>query len=395
MKTATIHDRVPLSTRKYTDDGYLRAEAALTRSGVFEYDAHDLGVGPKGKTVKVLRTEESSFHADTIASARGTPITVEHPKNGVSPNNWHKEAVGNVVGEPRVIDKKRLGADVLIGAKRGIAAVQDGVEELSIGYTLAFEKAGKDSDYDYVSKGPILINHAALVDKTRAGSTVRIFDKEGRPMDENTIAKAVKDALKECLGDSKPAGTTIDATKLADAVASAISPHVEAVKKIAEDAAKRDADARAERERKDMESRAKEAADKLVADTIAKRDAYHAAISAALPFIPEAQRQDAMSKPLKDVLVMAVGDAIPGAKDMSEDTLRGALLVMRKDRSAGGAPGALAATAPTSMPPKPAGGVTNFDGGKTTVGTDRNSAYEAYVNSFKTPPAAPAAAPSA
>ena len=107
------------TTRERTEEGYLRAGAVVTRSGVFRYDAAEIGVGPAGQTVEVLRTEETLTHPDTIASLRGAPLTVEHPEEGVTPENWRAFVRGNVVGDP-VFEAGQLRADVLVGESGAI-----------------------------------------------------------------------------------------------------------------------------------------------------------------------------------------------------------------------------------------------------------------------------------
>ena len=74
----SVVDRIPV-TRRRTEEGFVRGKAGLTRTGIFLYSDIELGVGDTGKTVRVMRTPETVFHSDTIASLAGAPITLNHP----------------------------------------------------------------------------------------------------------------------------------------------------------------------------------------------------------------------------------------------------------------------------------------------------------------------------
>ena len=373
---ARIHfvDRIPVTSRQQTPEGYLRADAAVTRTGVFEYSAAELGLdatdGKSGR-VKVMRTPESTFHKDTLASLRGAPITVSHPSRGVSPSNWKGLAVGAVAGEPRVVDNEHVGTSLLIGADEGIKALNDGVEELSIGYDLALVKADSE-EYDYVSDGPIYVNHLALVDKGRAGPTVRVFDK-GEQMDIAELTKAFKSAMTDALADvlPKPTGAQdANVDSVADKVLAKLTPTIEAMQKVVSDTAEREAQARATADAAAATQAAQAAADALVAQTIKDRDAYHEAVADALPLIPAEQRDAFRGKPIKEILVAAVGDSVPNADALSEDFLRGVIAVEKRNRAA-------SQVHDESYRGHPVGTVPG------AVNQNRDTAYKGFIDSFK------------
>ena len=332
--------REKFSTRERTPEGYLRAKAAVTRVGVFEYDAAELGVGNAGDLVKVMRTKETSFHPDTIKCVRGAPVTIGHPTGGVSPSTWRDHTVGNIVGDPVPIDENRLGAEILIGDREGIEAIESGQAELSIGYTFDFKKASDRADYDYESTGPLGINHVAIVNSTRAGPTVRVFDKklEQTEMATEDIAKIVKDALDESLKDivsakdGAEAAETIDTEAISRAVNDAVSPAIDEMKKMMREAAEAKMKEEEEAKRKAAKEAAKKAADSLVADTIRSERERAKVMADALPLIDDEKRPSLEDADLKDILIAAVGDTVPNAADQNVEYLRGVVSMLANDR---------------------------------------------------------------
>lgn len=156
-----------MTTRVATPEGFLRAGAVLTRAGPFDYLRSEIGLDGDG-TVTIDRTLETLMHPSTIGGLRGAPITLGHPEGGVTPDNFQSVVVGAVAGEPRVLGNAITG-DVLISDRDALKRLDDGEDELSIGYDFAIGA-------DYRTVGPLLINHVAIVPMGRAGSGVRIMD---------------------------------------------------------------------------------------------------------------------------------------------------------------------------------------------------------------------------
>ena len=325
----TVREKGSLqTTRRKTPEGFLRARATITRSGILTYDAAELGIGPKGKTVRIYRTEDSLFNETTYEDLRGRPITVMHPdEDDVTPMNWSKEVVGNIAGNFSRSDKGHLLADIIVGDARGIKVVENGMEELSIGAQMMIEKV--DSvEYDYRTISPILTNHIAIVNKGRAGSNVRIHESESEEFVVNTedITK-IADAVVKAIAppDTK---TGADSSTIAQAVKDAVSPVVAEMEKMKQAEAKREAEVQQAK----AKDEAKKAAEKFEAQ-IVKRERKRAAIVAdAKPFLTDEKMQgvdiDKLSN--KEILVKAVGDSVQNAAGKSEDYLQGVLDQMNK-----------------------------------------------------------------
>ena len=321
------------STRKATPEGLLRAGAVLTRAGPIDYTRSELGLAGDG-LITVHRTIESLRHPETLDSLRGAPVTLGHPPKGVTPDNWKDEVVGAVAGEPS-FDSNTIVGDLLIGDREALKQLDEGVREISIGYDFHLGRDGS-------TVGPIRVNHVALVERGRAGSSVRVLDSlEGDDMPEMLTKKDVEDAFSTALDGffKKMDGQigTADMGKMrhdmSAALGDAMKPFMDtlaAVKDTA-DGLKTAEDARKEAEDRAAAEAKAEADLKTVKDAIrAEERARYEIMLDAMPLIPEDKRAGLDTADPKAVLVAAVGDSVPNAKDASIDYLRGVVSMKRK-----------------------------------------------------------------
>ena len=306
-----------MTTRQTTQEGFLRAGATLTRGGPIDYLRSEIGMTGDGM-VTVNRTLETLGHPATLASLRGAPITLGHPEGGVTPDNFQEVVRGAVAGEPHVAGNAILG-DVLVGDREALQRLDDGVDELSIGYDFAL---GDNN----ATIGPMIVNHVAIVPRGRAGKGVRIMDsaEENMPLtseDANMIADAMSAAIDRGGPKHNMDASVMDAMR--KEMMDAINPVMDGMKQMrdeaterqkAEDAAKATADAQA-------------AAEKLVTDTEVRMRENFAVFADAMPLLPEERRAELAGADAKTVLVAALADSVPNAADQSADYLRGALAV--------------------------------------------------------------------
>ncbi len=171
-----------------TDEGYLRAPARLTRTGVFHYR------NPvTGQRWSELRLPEEVFKADSLASFELLPVIVNHigPNIAVTAENAKSVQVGSVGGihQDRE-DPNFVSGTVLITDGETVAAIERGKVELSNGYfcekepvtldaqgqrpTYKDPHTGIEEPYDFIQRG-IRGNHVAIVDQGRAGPGARIM----------------------------------------------------------------------------------------------------------------------------------------------------------------------------------------------------------------------------
>lgn len=179
----TRFDRASYKKPTRQANGYLRADATLTRVGVFEYSLKD------GTTRRELRLPEEVFHADSLESFSMVPVTVEHPSEALTADNTAQFQVG-VVGENPRADGDHVLASILITHKDAVSDIELGKRrELSCGYNCDLEPTAGEWNgqrYDAIQR-KIRGNHVALVTRGRAGPEVRIrLDADDAVMSEPT-----------------------------------------------------------------------------------------------------------------------------------------------------------------------------------------------------------------
>jgi hypothetical protein len=124
--------------------------------------------------------EADVFAPNTVASFEGKPVTLDHPEEFVTPESWRELSRGVAQNLRRGEGKSSdlLLADLLITDKEAIAAVRNGLREISCGY---------DADYEETAPGVgrqinIIGNHVALVDRGRCGPRCKITDTTEKTM---------------------------------------------------------------------------------------------------------------------------------------------------------------------------------------------------------------------
>jgi len=190
-----------------TPEGFLICEGVpITRTGELLYAPGETPItaGKNGHTV-ITRTVEDIHDPATIASFEGKPVTINHPDDFVTPENWRALAVGVVqnVRPGEGDDADKLLADLLITDLEAISAVKGKLlREVSCGY-----------EAEYIEESPgrgrqesIIGNHVALVASGRCGSECAIFDhapkkeRESMTMKEKLMGlfgKAIDEAMPE------------------------------------------------------------------------------------------------------------------------------------------------------------------------------------------------------
>lgn len=176
-----IKDRVTLTSRERTAEGYLRVTARLARTGLQDYLRGEIGLdGDPAAILKVLRPESEVFDSASMTSFALKPVTDDHPSDPVNIGNFKDLAVG-FSGENIARDGEFLKGTLVITDQRAIAQIESGKSEISLGYFVELELTpGKTSDglaYDAVQR-KIRGNHIALVDAGRCGGQCRIDDRK-------------------------------------------------------------------------------------------------------------------------------------------------------------------------------------------------------------------------
>ena len=170
-------------------NGFLNVLANLTRTGVFVYSK----ISPDGtiETIRQLRLPEEVFSEEALASLIGIPVTNDHPRKLISPENASDYIVGMSSDRPKKVFAPVQNGDteeyvqqlVTFFDQDTIDQVSSGEKtQMSLGYTTELEDSAgvwKGQKYDVIQRN-IRYNHLSLVDKARGGHNCKVLldDKE-------------------------------------------------------------------------------------------------------------------------------------------------------------------------------------------------------------------------
>ena len=150
------------------DDGTIRADARLTRSGVFLYRNSD------GSLRREFRPPSEVFDSASLDSLRMVPVTMDHPRFAVDASNARKVSVGTTGQDVRQ-DGSFVRSTIAVNDQASITQMEAGKNQLSCGYhcTLDFTEGVTDEGekFDAIQRN-IIYNHVAIVDRGRAGPYV-------------------------------------------------------------------------------------------------------------------------------------------------------------------------------------------------------------------------------
>lgn len=154
-----------------TDEGYIRANAIVTRTGIFNYMNSD------GSIRRELRHPEDIWEAESISSMELIPVTNGHPNERmITAENYKRLAVG-FTGETIKKNGEFVTANMVITDHEAVNAVKNhNRRELSLGYLVDIDETPGiylDQEYDARQRN-VRYNHLAIVDKARAGPEARI-----------------------------------------------------------------------------------------------------------------------------------------------------------------------------------------------------------------------------
>ena len=176
-------DRVSVGDIKETKEGYLVATARVARTGVQLYLAKELGdialsagFAPDD-VVRVYRHPDQVFADATLNSITRVPVTLDHPAENVTAENWSRYSVGEV-GDTYSKDSEWIIVNPMVKDAGAIQAARTTHKEISMGYEAGIVRArdGIDADFEMTD---IRMNHLALVRQGRAGHQARIGDSWG------------------------------------------------------------------------------------------------------------------------------------------------------------------------------------------------------------------------
>jgi hypothetical protein len=160
----------PMGKPELMENGWLRCEAVLTKTGVFKYQNGD------GTERRELRLPQHVFDSDSMKSFHLVPVTDDHPDVGwLDAQNAKNYACGSA--DMPVKDGDRMRAKLLITDAALVSKIMNRDKaQVSNGYfaDLEFRSGEYDGEpFDAVQTN-IRGNHVAVVDEARAGPEARI-----------------------------------------------------------------------------------------------------------------------------------------------------------------------------------------------------------------------------
>lgn len=164
------YDKCEIKRAYYDNDGFLIVDAIVTRTGVFTY------VNEDGTLRKELRHPNDIFKQASLKTMEMLPITFLHPvEKTVNADNSTRLSKG-FTGQDVTIDGKHISIRLKVTDQETITAVENGIQELSLGYTVTLlDEAGEYDNEQYTHRQTECIyNHLAIVPEARAGAEARI-----------------------------------------------------------------------------------------------------------------------------------------------------------------------------------------------------------------------------
>jgi hypothetical protein len=191
-----LFDTFTVDATRITSDGYLAADARVARTGIQVYTGREIdpdnehGLRDRAQ-VRVYRPADSVFSREAMTSYAHRPITNDHPSGAVDATNWRQLAVGMTGGEV-VRDGEFVRVPLVLMDADTIAAVKSGKNQLSMGYTvkLSFDAGTTPEGEAYdATQTEMRMNHLALCRAARGGDKLKIGDqtKESGHMTTRTI----------------------------------------------------------------------------------------------------------------------------------------------------------------------------------------------------------------
>lgn len=152
------------------ENGFLKADAFITRAGVFEYWAMD------GSVVRELRHPDDVFDPESLDTIKSLVVTNNHPPVLLDSSNAKIYFVGYTT-ENIKIENEKIGCGITVIDSKTIQEVmEEEKKEMSCGYTCdVIDEAGVYNGVAYDKRQKkIRYNHVSVVAKGRAGPDVSI-----------------------------------------------------------------------------------------------------------------------------------------------------------------------------------------------------------------------------
>ena len=334
-------DRGTLRKPVRTDSGFLRADAYVTRVGVFAYSNAD------GTTRRELRHPDEVFDEASLATLELVPVTREHPGELVTDANAKQlqvgttgerafEAEGRYVQTALKVTDGETIEDILSDKRRDLSCGYVCDSDETPGVTSGIPGIDDGLEYDLVQR-KIRYNHVAVTKSGRAGPLVSIPRMDAGGED---VAVMVEDSAtkKTKTGASKMETIVIDGVEYEVSKQAAqayrreqqkMDSQLKAAKKLADEQTARGD--MAEKQRDDAKKIAEETKQKL--DDAVSNENVRSMVAKRVRLVTDAKRVlsahgvkedslgDLEEKSDREIMELAIEKAFPGTKldDKNDD----------------------------------------------------------------------------
>lgn len=272
------------SARQMDINGFVTIENnPISRSGIFQYLGKSIGADEPDRLYNVYRPADELSDPEAIESFKMLPLVDDHTMLGTNEQGYtpaEMKGVHGITGEEVVFKDGVLYTNLKIFSQTLYDMVQQGKNNLSLGYRCVYEKASgvfNGQAYDYIQR-KLRGNHLALVKEARCAVAVLdhhiTFDHFDLTRGEDTMTPEEEKKAKEAADaaavkaakDAEEAETAKKEKEAADKAAKDAAEEEEKKKKDAEDAEEE------EKKKKDaMDSKERIAALESTVTTLQKR----------------------------------------------------------------------------------------------------------------------------
>lgn len=206
LKNVVMRDTEKLSERITTRNGYLRAPANFSRTGIYKYTGSELGIiDEPNRIFNIFRPSDEVFNDESMASFADLPVTLGHPPEMLSTINTKLYSVGYSGSSVEQLENFVKG-ELTIVDQHAIDAVNKGMSEISLGYICDYEEISGETmagePFDLIQR-KIRGNHIAIVPSGRAGEQCEIYDSQNPIIEGEIMPKKSDGTVKKQLIEAK------------------------------------------------------------------------------------------------------------------------------------------------------------------------------------------------
>lgn len=202
------YDRGTIMARPHKrSDGSILFEARVAKPGILVYR------DSLGRERRELLLEEDLNNVDSLASLGRAPVTLEHPDEDVSPDNFAELGVGDVDSFVKAADGF-VTVKLAVRRRDALDAIDRGKNEISPGYRVRIEETSGThpvfGKFDAIQRQREY-NHVAIVDAARGGRDIRLRTDAAYQVDEPTRNDSMNPLLIALFAALGVTGTSEDA----------------------------------------------------------------------------------------------------------------------------------------------------------------------------------------